>query len=92
VNMIVPKPGVTMNAHFRLNDLNAAIAAEWAATEEALQKGLIATRPLTADRLIELCALGEKMMQAKIRAADAHAAARTWIRRERLDIVLPDLQ
>jgi hypothetical protein len=83
--------GVSMNADFRLNDLNAAIAAEWAATTEALQKGLIATRPLTAERLIELCALGEKMMQAKMRTADAHAAARTWIQRERLDIVLPEL-
>jgi len=81
-----------MNAHFRLNDLNAAIAAEWAATAEALQRGLIATKPLTAARLGELCALGEKMMQAKMRTADAHAAAQMWIRRERLDIVLPDLR
>jgi hypothetical protein len=80
-----------MNADFRLNDLNAAIAAEWEATAEALRKGLIATRPLTAVRLGELCALGEKMMQAKIRTAEAHAAATTWIRRERLDIVLPEL-
>jgi hypothetical protein len=80
-----------MNADFRLDDLNAAIAAEWEATAEALRKGLIATRPLTAVRLAELCALGEKMMQAKMRTADAHAAARTWIRRERLDIVLPEL-
>jgi hypothetical protein len=81
-----------MHSAFRLNDLNAAIAAEWAATAEALQRGLIATKPLTAVRIAELCALGEKMMQAKMRTADAHAAAQMWIRRERLDIVLPELR
>jgi hypothetical protein len=80
-----------MNADFRLNDLNAAIAAEWDATAEALHKGLIATKPLTAVRLAELCVLGEKMMKAKRRTADAHTAARMWIRRERLDIILPEL-
>ncbi|MGZ5195751.1 MAG: hypothetical protein ACXWJM_13615 [Ramlibacter sp.] len=80
-----------MNVDFRLNDLNAAIAAEYAVTAQALQEGLLATKPLSATRLRELCALGEKMMQAKMRTADAHAAARTWIRRERLDIILPDL-
>jgi hypothetical protein len=81
-----------MQAAFRLNDLNAAIAAEYAVTAEALRRGLIATKPLTVVRLAELCALGEQMMQAKMRTREAHGAARAWIRRERLDIFLPDLQ
>jgi hypothetical protein len=81
-----------MQTAFRLNDLNAAIAAEFAVKAEALQRGLIATKPLTVVRLAELCALGEQMMRAKLRTCDAHSAAVAWIRRERLDIVLPDLQ
>ena len=81
-----------MNTAFRLNELNAALAAEYAVTAEALQRGLIATLPLTTVRLGELCALGEKMMKAKMRTADAHAAARAWIRRERLDIIISDLK
>ena len=80
-----------MHTPFRLNDLNAAIAAEYAAKAEALRMGLLATQPLTAIRLGELCALGEKMIDAKMRKEDAHAAARAWIRRERLDIILPEL-
>jgi hypothetical protein len=81
-----------MQTAFRLNDLNAAIAAEYAVTAEAMRRGLIATKPLTAVRLAELCVLGEQMMKAKMRTTDARAAAHAWIRRERLDIVLPDLQ
>jgi hypothetical protein len=81
-----------MQPAFRLNDLNAAIAAEYAVTAEALRRGLIATKPLTAVRLAELCELGEQMMHAKMRTREAHGAAHAWIRRERLDIVLPDLQ
>jgi hypothetical protein len=42
--------------------------------------------------LAELCELGEQMMHAKMRTREAHGAAHAWIRRERLDIVLPDLQ
>jgi hypothetical protein len=81
-----------MHTAFRLSDLNAAIAAEYAIQAEALHRGLVATKPLTAVRLAELCALGEKMIKARIRTKDAHTAAHAWIRRERLDIILPDLQ
>jgi hypothetical protein len=81
-----------MHTAFRLTDLNAAIAAEYAIQAEALHRGLVATKPLTAVRLAELCALGEKMMQAKRRTVQAHMAAHAWIRRERLDVILPDLR
>ena len=81
-----------MQTAFRLTDLNAAIAAEFAITAEAMHRGLIATRPLTAVRLGELCALGERMMLAKRRTADAHLAALAWVRREQLDIVVPELK
>jgi hypothetical protein len=61
-------------------------------TSEALRRGLVATKPLTAVRLAELCVLGEQMMRAKMRTSEAHSAAGAWIRRERLDITLPDLK
>jgi hypothetical protein len=67
-----------MDTTFRLNDLNAAIAAEYAITAEALQRGLVATKPLTVIRLAELCALGEQMLRAQRRTAEAFHAAHAW--------------
>jgi hypothetical protein len=77
-----------METAFRLNDLNAAIAAEYAIAAEALQKGLVATKPLSVIRLAELCALGEQMIRAQRRTAEAYSAAYPSRRRELLDIVL----
>jgi hypothetical protein len=77
-----------METAFRLNDLNAAIAAEYAITAEALQKGLVATKPLSVIRLAELCALGEQMIRAQRRTAEAYMAAYPKLRGERLDISL----
>lgn len=78
-----------MQTQFRLDELNSAIDAEHAAKAEAMRKGLSATKPLTVLRLAELCVLGEKMTSARIRKEDAYTAALAWIRREKLDIVLP---
>ena len=78
-----------MPVTLRLTELNAATAAYQHATAEALQRGLIATKPLTVTRLAELCALGEKMMQAGRRREEALMAARVSLRRENLDLVLP---
>lgn len=78
-----------MSTHFRLTELNNAIAADILAREEAMRRGLLATKPLTATRLGELCVLGEKMMHAKRRKDEALAAASAWMRREKVDLILP---
>jgi hypothetical protein len=81
--------GPHMYATFLLNELNVAIAVEFAAKADALQRGLDATKPLTATRLAELCALGEKMMYAKIAKDDAYEAAHAWAQKTKLQIVIP---
>jgi hypothetical protein len=78
-----------MHTAFLMNELNAAIGAEYAAKDEAMQRGLAASRPLSAARLAELCFLGEKMKRAKMVKDDAYLAARAGLRRDRLDFVLP---
>ena len=55
------------------SELTLAVAADNAAKKEALDKGAIATQPLTLKRLDELCALGEKMQQTGIRRKKALA-------------------
>lgn len=68
--------------------LNLLRLQSLAANQEALQRGLVATKPLSLTRLRELCELGEKMI-----AADrAQAAAETSACRDNsrpLDFVLP---
>jgi hypothetical protein len=51
--------------------ITAAIVDDRAAKSEALAMGLLATRPLSAARLQQLCALGERMMHASLRRKDA---------------------
>ena len=48
-------------------ELQSAEAENGRATQQALQKGLVATQPLTATRLSELCELGERMYQTQRR-------------------------
>jgi hypothetical protein len=55
----------------RNTQLMGAIADERAAIAEALQVGLLATRPHSAARLSQLCQLGERMMQTSLRKVDA---------------------
>ena len=59
-------------------ELKTAIAEDRAAAAEALHQGLVATKPLTATRLAELCELGEKMVQAGHRKLRALARARRF--------------
>jgi len=54
-----------MNFASRLTTLKSATQEDHAAKREALQRGLMATRPLTIVRLRELCALGERMIAAE---------------------------
>ena len=58
-----------------VNDLTAslksAIAEDQGAMEEALQRGIDATQPLSQVRLAELCALGERMTETKARRSVA---------------------
>lgn len=80
-----------MNINYHTAQLARAIAEDHAAKIEALQRGLLATTPLTAIRLGELCALGEEMMHAARRRDEAESALHTASDRpqEPLDIVLP---
>jgi hypothetical protein len=48
-----------------------AIAEDRLAKHDALEAGMLASQPLTSVRLAELCALGERMMFADLRKADA---------------------
>jgi hypothetical protein len=59
-----------------LIELNLAEIEDSAARAEAMHQGLVATQPLTATRLRELCVLGEKMMYTGRRKARALARAR----------------
>jgi hypothetical protein len=82
-----------MDIAYRMTKLSRAIAEDRAAKNEALQMGLVATQPLTATRLDQLCALGEKMMHAARRVEEAE---RMWFiasggAQDPVDIVLPDL-
>ncbi len=59
-----------MNLVSRCIKLNLLRLQSRAANREALQRGLVATKPLSVTRLSELCKLGEKMIAAdRARAA-----------------------
>jgi hypothetical protein len=60
--------------HLLKTELANATAEDEAAKKEALDTGLIATKPLTVKRLQQLCAMGERMMQAAVRKARAELA------------------
>jgi len=60
--------------HSLLTELTNATTADQAAKRDALEMGLAATRPLSLLRLQELCALGERMMDAARRKAKAEIA------------------
>jgi len=55
-------------------ELRSAQAADDEAKKQALQKGLVATKPLTAVRLAELCLLGETMVRTARRKQAALAS------------------
>lgn len=61
----------------KLNELRDAALEDQLAKAEALQLGMVATRPLSAQRLGELCALGEQMKAASERLARAERAVRS---------------
>jgi hypothetical protein len=61
-----------------MTELRIAEAEYEAARAEALHRGQIATQPLTAQRLGELCALGERMMRAGWRKEHALERARQF--------------
>jgi hypothetical protein len=61
-----------------LNELRAARAEDRAAKALALQRGLASTRPLTESRLMELCALGDRMRDAEARKERLRAQLR-WL-------------
>ncbi|HSV36984.1 MAG TPA: hypothetical protein VLI46_15585 [Ramlibacter sp.] len=73
------------------NQLIAATAEDRDAKCEALAMGLIATKPLSVARLAQLCALGERMIQAALRKADAERDLldTTVHTPRRVDILLP---
>lgn len=77
-----------MNVASRTARLNVAIARDRAAKQEALQRGMSATRPLTVTRLRELCALGEQMIVAARALADAERSVLNATP-SALDFVLP---
>ena len=60
--------------HSLKTELANATAEDEAAKKEALDTGLIATKPLTIKRLQQLCDLGERMMKAAVRKASAELA------------------
>jgi hypothetical protein len=51
--------------------LVTAIAEDLAAMREAFEMGLLATKPLSMERLTQLCILGERMRQTALRKSDA---------------------
>jgi len=67
-----------MTSHSAYAELKIAIAEDRAAAAEALQRGLAATKPLTAIRIAELGELGEKMVMAGNRKLLALARARRF--------------
>lgn len=76
----------------KLNELlTAAIVDDRIAKSEALAMGLIATRPLSMERLQQLCILGERMIYASLRRADAERdlADATVSRSSFVDVLLP---
>ena len=60
--------------HSLKTELANATAEDEAAKKEALDTGLIATKPLSVKRLQQLCELGERMMKAAIRKSRAELA------------------
>jgi hypothetical protein len=60
--------------HLLKTELADATAEDEAAKKEALDAGLIATKPLTVKRLQQLCELGERMMKTAVRKARAELA------------------
>jgi hypothetical protein len=75
----------------RNTQLMGAIAEDRAATAEALQVGLYATRPHSAARLSQLCELGERMMETSLRVVDARrdVGEATIGGRPAIDYVIP---
>jgi hypothetical protein len=65
-----------MSVTAALNELKLATAEDRAAKAEAMDRGVAATRPLTVTRLGELCALGERMIEAASRRERAVAHVR----------------
>ena len=55
-----------MTKHYTTSEMRAAEAEFREASREALDSGLMATQPLTAIRMNELCILGERMMRAEM--------------------------
>jgi len=55
-----------MTKHYTTSEMRAAEAEFREASREALDSGLMATQPLTAIRMNQLCALGERMMRAEM--------------------------
>lgn len=74
----------------RRTKLNLARLQDRAAKREALQFGLGATMPLTAIRLGELCALGEKMITAARALTEAEDSVFNNLGPASLDFVIPD--
>jgi hypothetical protein len=70
--------GNRMTSHIAYAELKIAIAEDRAAAAEALQRGLVATKPLSAIRIAELCELGEKMVMTGKRKLLALAKARRF--------------
>jgi len=54
-----------MNKRCTQSEMQAAEAEFREASREALHSGAMATQPLTAIRMNQLCALGERMMRAE---------------------------
>ena len=57
-----------------IKELRNATDEDEAAKREALEMGLTATKPFTVIRLQQLCALGERMMDAAARKKRAEAS------------------
>lgn len=79
-----------MNFLSRLTKLNLAKLEDRAAKQEALHRGMVATKPLSAVRLKELCVLGERMMAASRELAAAEDSFFNDFGRRPLDFVIPD--
>lgn len=74
-----------------INEHATATAEDCAAKREALEMGLVATKPLSAARLAQLCLLGERMRLTALRKRDAERDVddATVQMARRLDIPLP---
>lgn len=78
-----------MNFVSRITKVNLARQQELAAKQEALQRGMVATKPLNADRLAELCELGERMLAAERARMAAEDSLFANLNVPRVDYELP---